>query len=63
MYIFVNNNTSFNFFKILSNFTIWDRLSKKTISRYCPFNVHGNIGRRDAIAETTADMARGGEMM
>ncbi len=37
MYIFVNNNTNFNFLKILSNYTIWDRLSQKTISRYCPF--------------------------
>jgi hypothetical protein len=37
VYIFVNNNTNFNFLKILSNYTIWDRLSQKTISRYCPF--------------------------
>ncbi len=37
VHIFVNNNTNFNFFKILSNYTIWDRLSQKTISRYCPF--------------------------
>jgi hypothetical protein len=45
VYIFVNNNTNFNFLKILSNYTIWDRLSQKTISRYCPFkygafNIH-----------------------
>ena len=38
VYIFVNNNnTNFNFLKILSNYTLWDRLSQKTISRYCPF--------------------------
>ncbi len=37
MYIFVNNNTNLNFVKILSNYTIWDRLSQKTVSRYCPF--------------------------
>ncbi len=37
LYIFVNNNTNFNFLKILSNYTIWDWLSQKTISRYCPF--------------------------
>jgi hypothetical protein len=37
VYIFVNNNTNLNFLKILSNYTIWDRLSQKTISRYCPF--------------------------
>jgi hypothetical protein len=37
VYIFVNNNTNFNFLKILSNYTIWDRLSQKTISRYRPF--------------------------
>ncbi len=23
--------------KILSNYTVWDKLSQKTISRYCPF--------------------------
>jgi hypothetical protein len=38
VYIFVNNNTNFNFLKILSNYTIWDTLSQKTISNYCPFN-------------------------
>jgi hypothetical protein len=27
------------FLKILSNYTIWDRLSQKTISRYCTFNM------------------------
>ncbi len=37
VYIFVNNNTNSIFLKILSNYTIWDRLSQKTISRYCPF--------------------------
>jgi hypothetical protein len=37
VYISVNNNTNLNFLKILSNYTIWDRLSQKTISRYCPF--------------------------
>ncbi len=29
---------NFNFFLILSIYTIWDGLSLKTISRYCPFN-------------------------
>jgi hypothetical protein len=38
VYISVNNNTNLNFLKILSNYTIWDRLSQKTISRYGPFN-------------------------
>jgi hypothetical protein len=28
---------NFNFFWILSIYTIWDGLSLKTISRYCPF--------------------------
>ena len=37
VYISVNNNTNLNLFKILSNYIIWDRLSQKTISRYCPF--------------------------
>jgi hypothetical protein len=32
-----NNNMNKKFFLILSNFTIWDGLSQKTISRYCPF--------------------------
>ncbi len=32
-----NNNTNLNLFNILSNYIIWNRLSKKTISRYCPF--------------------------
>ncbi len=34
--ISVNNNTNFNFLKILSTYTIWDRLSQKTILRYFP---------------------------
>jgi hypothetical protein len=34
-----NNNTNKNFFSILANYTIWDALSQKTISRYCPFKV------------------------
>ncbi len=37
VYISVNNNTNLNLFKILSNYIIQDRLSQKTISRYCPF--------------------------
>ncbi len=36
-----NNNTNKNFFKILANYTIWDGLRQKTISRYCPFNNDG----------------------
>jgi hypothetical protein len=38
VYISVNNNTNFKIFWILSIYTIWDGLSQKTISRYCPFN-------------------------
>ncbi len=37
VYISVNNNTKFNFLKILFIFTICNGLSQKTISRYCPF--------------------------
>jgi hypothetical protein len=37
VYISINNNTNLNLFNILSNYIIWDRLSQKTISRYCPF--------------------------
>ncbi len=32
-----NNNTNLIFLKILSIYTVWDGLSPKTISRYCPF--------------------------
>jgi hypothetical protein len=49
VYIFVKNNANFNFLKILSNYTIWDRLSQKTISRYCPFKTKN--------PEETADSA------
>ncbi len=54
VHISVNNNTNFKFFQILSFFTIWDGLSLKTISRYCPFKyiylqadstVHGKAGQ------------------
>jgi hypothetical protein len=38
VYISVNNNTNLKMSKILSIYTILDRLSQKTISRYCPFN-------------------------
>ncbi len=51
-YIIIIN---FKFFQILSFFTIWDGLSLKTISRYCPFistfnlqtdsTVHGEAGQ------------------
>ena len=37
VYISVNNNTNFKIFLFLSIYTIWDRLSLKTISRYCFF--------------------------
>jgi hypothetical protein len=30
---------NFNIFQIPSVYTIWDGLSLKTISRYCPFNI------------------------
>jgi hypothetical protein len=36
--ISVNNNMNFKKIEILSIYTIWDRLSLKTISRYCPIN-------------------------
>ncbi len=32
-----NNNTNLNFFLDYSIYTVWDGLSPKTISRYCPF--------------------------
>ena len=35
--IFVNNNTNVKIFWILSIYTIWDGLSQKTLSLYCPF--------------------------
>jgi hypothetical protein len=38
-HISVNNNTNFKSFWILSIDTIWDGLSLKTISRYCPFKL------------------------
>ncbi len=41
VYIFVNNNTNVKIFWILSIYTIWDGLSQKTISRYCPFKEGG----------------------
>jgi hypothetical protein len=37
VYISANNNTKFKKIYILSIYTIWDGLSLKTISRYCPF--------------------------
>ncbi len=36
--ISVNNNMNLKFFYIHTYYTIWDGLSQKTISRYCPFN-------------------------
>ena len=58
VYIFVNNNTNFNFLKILSNYTIWDRLSQKTISRYCPFKAvssrRENLKHIFTVPETVA---------
>ncbi len=37
VYISVNKNTNFNFLKIIFIYTIWNGLSLKTNSRYCPF--------------------------
>ncbi len=34
-----NNNTNLKKIQILANYTIWDGLSQKTISRYCPFKL------------------------
>ncbi len=36
-FISAYNPTNFKCFKIISIYTIWDGLSLKTISRYCPF--------------------------
>jgi hypothetical protein len=46
VYISVNNNTNFKFFKILSFFTIWDGLGLKTISRHSPFKGTVNWQRK-----------------
>ncbi len=54
VYIFVNNNTNLNFFKILSNYTIWDRLSQKNISLYCPFKFIWESGR-DEVRRMAAE--------
>jgi hypothetical protein len=54
VYIFVNNNTNLNFLKILSNYTIWDRLNQKTISRYVPF-----IGDYDFTGHVANPMSLG----
>ncbi len=40
LYISVNNNSNFKNFQILSIYTIWDGLSQKTISLYCPFKLY-----------------------
>ncbi len=37
VYISLNNNTNLKSFQILSIYTIWDGIAKKTISRYYPF--------------------------
>jgi hypothetical protein len=39
--ISVKNNKNFKKFEMLSIHTIWERLSQKTISRYCPFKRSG----------------------
>jgi hypothetical protein len=41
VYISGNNNMNFKKIEILSIYTISDRLSLKTISRYCPFKYYG----------------------
>jgi hypothetical protein len=38
VHISVNNTTNLKKILILTIYTIWDRVSLKTISRYCPFN-------------------------
>ncbi len=43
MNISENNNTNKIFFLILANYTIWDGLSQKTISRYCPFKIMQSV--------------------
>jgi hypothetical protein len=47
VYISVNNNTKLKFFLILS---IWDGLSLKTISRYCPFNHNNNEHHHQTVS-------------
>ncbi len=37
VYISVSNNRNWKQIEILSIYKTWDRLSLKTISRYCPF--------------------------
>jgi hypothetical protein len=39
VYIIVNNNTNFDLLKILFVYIIWNGLSQKTISRYCPLSL------------------------
>jgi hypothetical protein len=48
-HISVNNNKNFKSFWILSIYTIWDGLSLKTISRYCPFKHNQKYRRRQNI--------------
>ncbi len=51
MNISVNNNTNLKKMCILSIFTIWDGLSLKTISRYCPFKEESKAYRNIYIKE------------
>jgi hypothetical protein len=44
-----NNNTNFKISQILSIYTIWDVLSQKTISRYCPFKGGGDSHKFDRL--------------
>jgi hypothetical protein len=53
-YISVNNNTNLNLFKILSNYIIWNRLSQKTISRYCPFKLPTGVQNTRRAAQLQA---------
>ncbi len=51
-----------NFFRLLSLYAIWDGLSQKTISRYCPFKtkektcvlVESNVGLSGLLEEDYA---------
>jgi hypothetical protein len=40
---------NFKFFRILFIYTIWDGLSLKTISRYCPFKHLGSYWQEEQI--------------
>ncbi len=62
VYISVNNNTNLIFFRFFLStvYPIWDELSQKTISRYCPFKDGDDLGQVSSfiikMALTTAGL-------